>query len=85
VTGTPRRQGDASVVELDQLSVAPAARNRGVGTRLCEEVRAWAEERGADRVELSTWSFNAGAQSLFARLGFATDFIRMSHELAPRE
>jgi len=68
----------ASVVELDQVVVDPSARGRGCARALCEAVLHWAEEVGADRVELSTWAFNESAQSLFAHLGFVTDFLRLS-------
>lgn len=68
----------ATVVELDQVVVDPVARGRGIATSLCEAVLQWAEEVGADRVELSTWAFNDSARSLFARLGFTTDFLRQS-------
>lgn len=68
----------ATIVELDQVVVDPAARGRGIGTALCSEVLRWASTLAADRIELSTWSFNTAAQSLFSKLGFTPDFVRES-------
>lgn len=71
----------ATIVELDQVVVDPTARGQGVATALCAAVIDWASAIDADRVELSTWAFNVSAQSLFTRLGFAPDFLRMSRRL----
>ena len=68
----------ATIVELDQVVVDPAARGQGIATALCSEVLQWASALGADRVELSTWAFNESAQSLFAGLGFTPDYLRLS-------
>jgi GNAT superfamily N-acetyltransferase len=68
----------ATIVELDQVVVDPAARGQGIATALCSEVLQWASALGADRVELSTWAFNESAQSLFAGLGFTPDYFRLS-------
>lgn len=74
----------ALIVELDQVVVDPAARGQGIGSALCEAVFRWASELGADRIELSTWSFNESAQSLFASLGFSRDFVRLSRTASER-
>jgi len=71
----------ATFVELDQIVVDPVARREGVGSLLAERVFAWADEVGADRVELSTWAFNRDAQAMFTRLGFSTDFSRLSRDM----
>ena len=68
----------ATVVVLDQLVVAPLARQRGIGRAPCEEVIEWASHQMADRLELTTWNFNHDAQALFRRLGFTPDFVSMS-------
>ena len=45
----------ATYVELDQLVVAPAHRGHGVGSALCEQVIAWSECEGMERIEVATW------------------------------
>ena len=72
----------ASIVELDQVVVDPAARRRGVGRDLCRAVVDWAAAEGAARVELGTWAFNDTAQRVFEGLGFRPTIHRMSVETA---
>lgn len=55
---------------LEQLSVVPEHGRRGIGTRLLDEVAAWARARGDDEVTLTTFRdipFNA---PLYERRGF---------------
>jgi GNAT superfamily N-acetyltransferase len=49
-------------VTVDALGVEEAYRRRGVGTRLMRAVEAWARERGAARIVLTT--FAAGPTSM---------------------
>lgn len=74
---SPLKHG-AVFVELDQVVVAPSARENGIGRALCDAVVAWAAEQGASRVELGTWAFNDRAHRLFQDLGFTPTVIRMS-------
>lgn len=67
----------ATVVELDQISVEPAARGTGAGRQLIGEVKALAQEVGADRVQLTVWDFNEHARAVFERSGFTTAMRRM--------
>ncbi|GAA0945122.1 GNAT family N-acetyltransferase [Nonomuraea longicatena] len=57
-------------VHLLSMWVDPAARGTGVGTRLVEEVVAWARAREA--VEIGLWAVdrNHAARALYARFGF---------------
>lgn len=73
----------ASFVELDQVVVVPTARRRGIGQALCSAVIDWADSKGADRVELSTWAFNDAVYGVFESLGFTPTFRRMSRPLRP--
>lgn len=72
----------ADIVELDQVVVVESARRAGVGRSLCAAVLDWADSLGVDRVELSTWSFNDSAASVFDGLGFTPTVRRMSRSLA---
>jgi ribosomal protein S18 acetylase RimI-like enzyme len=48
---------------------------------LIEKAVEWLRERGAPRVVLWTAENNAGAQQLFAKLGFRRTMIEMTREL----
>lgn len=43
---------------------------------------AWAHERGADRIELSVWTWNEVAQGAFRNAGFEPVTHRMSLRLS---
>jgi ribosomal protein S18 acetylase RimI-like enzyme len=58
------------IIELKQLYTAPAATGRGIGAALMDWAMAEARARGADEMQLSVWSGNAGAQRFYARYGF---------------
>lgn len=65
---TPLRHG-GRVLELAQLMVAESARGRGLGHKLGDAVKrlAWAED--CDRMQLTVWTENTSARSLYASLG----------------
>jgi ribosomal protein S18 acetylase RimI-like enzyme len=56
--------------EVDQIGVHPDWRRRGVARALLRAVAADAEQAGVDRLLLSSWSFNTGAQEAWRHLGF---------------
>jgi ribosomal protein S18 acetylase RimI-like enzyme len=56
-------------------------RRRGIGRRLVREAERWARARGAEEIELNVWEFNASAQALYERLGYATFSRRMGKPL----
>jgi ribosomal protein S18 acetylase RimI-like enzyme len=58
---------------LNDLYVAPAARQHGVGRALMEQARQWAVETGAKRLSLATAIDNTVAQSLYESLGYQRD------------
>jgi len=62
--------------EIDQISVDPGLRRRGVASALIQKALAEAATDGFAEVELCTWSFNVEAQSLFRKLGFEPKFLR---------
>lgn len=65
---------------IHDVAVDERARGRGVATALIAAASAWLEQRGAPRVLLWTAEHNAGAQRLFARLGFRRTMIEMTRE-----
>lgn len=63
-------------VEIDYLGIVPAARRRGRGQRLLEEVCGNARERGADAIELNVDNRNRAAIMLYEAAGFQEAFRR---------
>ena len=60
----------ADVFELGKLSVAPEVQGRGLGRQLTEAVIAFARERHAARVVLTSSTRLTAAVSLYKSLGF---------------
>lgn len=56
--------------ELLTLAVAPAARRRGLATRLLARLSALATAAGAEEMLLEVAATNAAARALYARAGF---------------
>ena len=57
-------------VELDEISVLPAARRRGVARALSSHVALWAREVGASEVRLTVRAFNDTARQAYSALGY---------------
>jgi GNAT superfamily N-acetyltransferase len=55
-------------VALNELYVVPEARKEGIGGRLVEAVRAWAEAIAADRLRIGVLAANAGGRAFWARM-----------------
>lgn len=55
---------------VDQLSVEPGYRRRGVGSRLMEASFEFAHERGIGEVTLEYWSTNVEAREFYKAMGF---------------
>ena len=62
--------------EIDQIAVAPERRRRGIATALVRKAVSAAQDEGIADIEVSSWSFNEAAQSLFQRLGFVPMMTR---------
>jgi ribosomal protein S18 acetylase RimI-like enzyme len=62
--------GDAGIVNLFQMWVAPEARGRGVASALLDEAVAWARAIGAHLVRLGVVRSNEAAIRLYVRKGF---------------
>ncbi|MEM9776167.1 MAG: GNAT family N-acetyltransferase, partial [Chloroflexota bacterium] len=58
-------------VAVDQISVNPEYRGKGVGEQLMLMAEAFARERGVIELDLTTWAFNTQAHSFFERMGYA--------------
>jgi len=66
----------ADEVQVLNVAVAPAARRRGVGAALLEEVGREAKARGCAALTLEVRRSNAAARGLYGRLGFAEVGVR---------
>jgi ribosomal protein S18 acetylase RimI-like enzyme len=55
---------------VEILVVARAARRRGLGRRLMDEIAAWARRQGAAELVLTVWAGNADAEAFYERLGY---------------
>lgn len=64
--------------EVDQLGVRPEWRRRGVARALLAAVASVALDAGVGELQLSTWSFNTGAQEAWLSLGFEARSTRFA-------
>ena len=58
------------------LVVAHEGAGRGVGTALMEQAEQWARAQGFAMLTLNVFTANRRARDLYARLGFAEEWIR---------
>ncbi|MFD8014827.1 GNAT family N-acetyltransferase [Streptomyces sp. NPDC058955] len=72
------------VPELRSLWVAPAARGRGLATRLIADVEEWARRSGAPALRLAVLTDNAPAIGLYERLGYRRTGDRPGEHLMTR-
>jgi GNAT superfamily N-acetyltransferase len=68
-------------MEIDQIAVREDMQRKGIATRLMEQVRRKAIEKGIGTLELSSWAFNTGAQDAFRRMGFEPRVTRFGMEI----
>lgn len=73
----------ARVAVLEDVVVAPAFRNRGIGSRLLRAALETAVDAGCKRVNLATDEHNLGAQRLYRRHGFTLSAMRTMRWMAP--
>jgi GNAT superfamily N-acetyltransferase len=64
--------------EIDQISVSPEFRKKGVAKALVERVLAEARSTGIQDIELNSWSFNTKAHDAFGALGFLPQIVRFT-------
>jgi ribosomal protein S18 acetylase RimI-like enzyme len=69
-------------VGLYDIVVAPRARGRGLGRRLCQTLMGWGAEQGARTAYLQVRADNAIANALYRTLGFEQAYS-YSHRVGP--
>jgi GNAT superfamily N-acetyltransferase len=62
---------DGPVALLDELYVAPAARNQGIGSAMIAALLAQASDDGWDLIEVNVDEFDHDARRFYERHGFA--------------
>jgi len=66
--------------EIDQISVSPEFRKKGLAKALVEHVLVEARSSGIQDIELNSWSFNTEAQDAFGALGFIPQIVRFNQK-----
>lgn len=74
-----RRRRHAHVADI---VVAPEREGQGVATALLAKAEEWARAQGYDWLTLGVFEQNARAESLYRKLGYGRDVIRLLKPLA---
>lgn len=69
------------VLRIDQISVEPAWKGKGVGRALVEAVLDVGREVAVDVVQATSWAFNEQAHTFFRALGFEVQMLRFARRL----
>ncbi|MGL5311618.1 MAG: GNAT family N-acetyltransferase [Peptostreptococcaceae bacterium] len=72
---------EKQIAYMDDLCVDENARGRGIGKELFSFVSNEAKKRGAERLDLTVWSFNNKALSFYEELGMQTQRYILEKEL----
>ena len=75
---------DGTTAEVKRMYVAPAARGRGVGRQIVDELEAFAIRAGARRLVLETGVLQPEAIALYERTGFVVIPCFGEYASAPR-
>ena len=62
---------------LQHISVEPAYRNQGVGTRLMESIKSFARSNRIEEIQLDVWLYNSAAVAFYEATGFVAKTQRM--------
>lgn len=76
-----RQTKKKKIMHIEQLGVKKTEHNRGVGTKLIEEIKSIAKENNCDKIILDVWSFNDNAIEFYKKKGFKEKKIKMELEL----
>lgn len=64
-------------MHIEQIGVAKVEQNRGIGSKLIEEIKRVAKEHNCDNIILDVWSFNDNAIKFYKSKGFTEQRTRM--------
>ena len=65
---------DDDLAAIYDMVTAPAARGRGLATRIVRELLQWARQQGATRAFLQVNEDNAPARAVYRKFGFVTSY-----------
>lgn len=85
VVGFLVQGGVAGLAELEMVVAGAAMRGVGMGRALCVHAMQWAEEQGAQSMELEVRASNIVAIGLYASLGFHRQGTRKGYYRDPAE
>lgn len=68
-------------MHIEQLGVKKTEHNRGIGSRLIEEIKHIAIDNNCDNIILDVWSFNDNAIKFYKKKGFKEKKIKMQLDL----
>ncbi len=68
-------------MHIEQIGVKKGEHNRGIGTKLIEEIKSIAKENNCDNIILDVWSFNDNAIEFYKNKGFEEQRIKMEIKL----
>ena len=68
-------------MHIEQLGVKKTEQNRGIGSKLIEEIKSIAKENKCDNIILDVWSFNDKAIEFYKHKGFKEKKKRMEINL----
>ena len=66
---------------IEELGVTKKENNRGIGTRLIEDIKKIAQKNKCDNIMLDVWSFNENAIDFYNNKGFKPRTIKMQLDL----
>lgn len=72
---------DGRVAQLTSLVVDAGVRGHGIGRRLVGVVEAWARERQAVRISLTSALHRSAAHEFYEHLGYAKTGVRLARDL----
>ena len=73
------------ILEIDQLSVEPDWRRRGIASALMQQAEQFAVERGITRLTLTVAAFNTEAVAFYEAVGYQPATVRLARTIAPQE
>ena len=68
-------------MHIEQLGVKKTEHNRGIGSKLIEEIKHIAIDNNCDNIILDVWSFNDNAIEFYKKKGFKEQRKRMEIQL----
>lgn len=71
----------APIAWLTTLIVDRHHCGQGIGRQLCRAAEAWAQQRGAQRLSVSSGAQRDGAHAFYERIGYAKSGVRLTRVL----